>query len=270
LNPQLEHPPEFNYHRSYEITMSSEFDVEQALQYIKNVKLAPISAEQAKAFVDARTVSNSDAFVNRGSIMYLKEIPEQSKTDALNWTLFGQLAADAQVNREDNPAGWYNHYASTLRSVGMNARQWNRSSVSGSQAGASVDATILLYLTPFLSVGARAALRGVIEAMKDAANEQPLTLFNSASSSPSDANFQVSDGTVDTFLNLTVHVGFMDFQTNQTIRNLLFFNWTNRNFTLNYASDEMILAKNMADLLRLAILQRIVDHIFGNIDGIKL
>ena len=59
--------------------MSSEFDVEQALQYIKDVKLAPISKEQSRTLAAARTVTSGDAYVNRGSIQYVGGLPEQSK-----------------------------------------------------------------------------------------------------------------------------------------------------------------------------------------------
>jgi len=246
-------------------------DHAELFQYIKDAKLAPLTSEGAKAITAAFTskVVEAVAFVNRGSIQCLP-LPQQQTTDALYWTLFGQLAADVVHNREDNPVGWYNEYVNVLGRIGMRAGGWTRNSADGSQAGASVDATVLLYLKAFLSPTAQGKLAAIIEALKSSANQGALSIFNTDSSSSSSANFQVSDGTVDTYLNLTIHVGFMDFKTNQNITNLLFFRWSNRNFTFYYSGDTLTLAKSLADALRNAVADRLVDHIIDNIDDIQL
>lgn len=46
-------------------------NIEEMHEYIKTVELAPMSAEEARAFTDAVNNADSVAFVNRGSIQYL-------------------------------------------------------------------------------------------------------------------------------------------------------------------------------------------------------
>jgi len=250
-------------------TLSWNVNIDEVEEYIQNLELASLSAEQSKAFAASLSNANSTAFVNRGSIFYV-DLPAQSKSDALNWTLFGQLAADARVNREKDPEDWYKEYVAVLERVGMRANGWSRNQASGSEAGTTVDSTALRYLKPFLSPGARAKIDGIIRSLRNAQNTKPLSIFNSSASSSDSANFQVSDGTVDRALNLTIHAGFMDFKTNQAITNLLYWTCTNRNFTFFYASDSMTLAKNLADRLRSAIVKRVTDHIAANIGDIQL
>ena len=49
-------------------SVHTDVDIEE---YIKTVELAPLSAEESKAFINAVSNADSDAFVNRGSIQYL-------------------------------------------------------------------------------------------------------------------------------------------------------------------------------------------------------
>jgi len=247
------------------------YDDAEVLQYIKDVKLAPLTSENAKAVTAAFTsrVADADAYVNRGSLQLLP-IPQQQTTDALYWTLFSQLAADVAQNREENPVAWYHEYVNTLGRIGMGGNGWSRNSNTGPNAGNSVDATVSLYLKPFLSSAARAQLDPVIASMKNTSNQGALNIFNTSSSSASSANFQVSDGTVDSSLNLTVHIGYLDFKTDQRITNLLFFNWSNRNFTFYYSGEAVTLVKGTADRLRDTIASRLTEYILGNIDDIQL
>jgi hypothetical protein len=240
-----------------------------ATEFITGVQLATVSEERAAALTAALAVDNRVAFVNRGSIQYLR-LPEQQKTDSLYWTLFAQLAADARINRENDPVAWYKEYIRVLGLVGMRSGTLKRDSANGSEAGTSVDTTLIKYLKPFLSAGAQNELEKIIQALKRETNRGPLTIFNHSAGNTSSANFQVSDGTVDRYLNLTIHVGTLDFKTNQSITNLLFWRWTNRNFTFFYGRDTLTLAKNAADRLRADIRRRVIDHIKGNIDDIEL
>jgi hypothetical protein len=241
----------------------------EALDYIKSVELAPLSEEQASALTAALSVAGREAFVNRGSIQYLP-LPEQQKTDSLYWTLFAQLAADARVNREKDPDAWHKEYVRVLGQVGMRASGWTRNSANGSQAGTTVDATVLRYLKPYLSPAAQRELDKIIQGLRKEVNKKPLSLFNTSSSDTSSANFQVSDGTVDRYLNLTIHVGFLDFKTHQTITNLLFWHYANQDFKFYYSKDTMTLAKNLADRLRRQLYDRVASHVAGNINDIDL
>jgi hypothetical protein len=80
---------------------------EEVLQYINDLELAPLTEERASTFTAAAnaTVADAVAYVNRGCIIYVP-VPPQQTTDALNWTLFAQLAADARYSREDDPTRW--------------------------------------------------------------------------------------------------------------------------------------------------------------------
>jgi len=249
-------------------TWDSDFDIEEVFQYIKTVELAPSSVAHPQRG-SVKAVPGSVAYVNRASIMYLP-VPGQATTDSLNWTLFGQLAADAKFDRNANPIGWYQEYVKTLGRIGMRVNGWNRNSAAGADAGTSVDSTALRFLRPFLSVDAQGKIDGILYALRQSANSKPLSLFNKSASSSSSANFQVSDGTVDNGGNVTIHTGFMDFQANQRMANFLFFKWINRNFTLYYASDSMTLPRNIADRVRSAVEDRLVDRILENIMTIEL
>jgi hypothetical protein len=246
------------------------FDEAEATEFIKGVELASISAERASALTATLNLAaDRKYFVNRGAIQYL-DLLEQQKTDSLYWTLFAQLAADFVVNREVDPVRWYQEYVRTLGRVGMRANGWERNSASGSEAGTSVDACVLRYLKPFLSPGAQGPLEKIIQSLKTEQNKKPLAIFNTSSSDSSSANFQVSDGTADRYLNLTIHVGFLDFKTNQQITNLLYWHWQNRNFTFYYSSDSLTLPKQLADAVRERLYERVASHVAANIDDIAL
>jgi hypothetical protein len=246
-----------------------EIDEAAANELIRSVNLANISEEKAASLTATLAAADRVAFVNRGSIQYLS-LPEQQKTDSLYWTLFAQLAADARINRENDPVGWYKEYIRVLGLVGMRSGEYKRDQASGSEAGTSVDTTLLKYLKPFLSPAAQNELEKIINSLKRESNRGPLTIFNQSAGNTSSANFQVSDGTVDRFLNLTIHVGTLDFRTNQNITNLLFWRWTNRNFTFFYGRDTLTLSKSAADRLRKNLYDRVINHIKGNIDDIEL
>lgn len=58
--------------------MSSVYSDVEIEEYIKTVELAPLSAEESKAFIDAVSNADSVAYVNRGSIQYLPVSPSYS------------------------------------------------------------------------------------------------------------------------------------------------------------------------------------------------
>ncbi|KAI0292062.1 hypothetical protein B0F90DRAFT_300395 [Multifurca ochricompacta] len=101
--------------------------IDDILKAIKEIELPPLSPDEpGEDEPPPQFPDNFDkGFTNCGSLQSLsREIPAQSKEDALHWTLFGQLAADADcinrgTTRQNDPSGWYNFYFRTLGQIGM-------------------------------------------------------------------------------------------------------------------------------------------------------
>ncbi|KAI0292058.1 hypothetical protein B0F90DRAFT_1928665 [Multifurca ochricompacta] len=221
--------------------------IDDILKAIKEIELPPLSPDEpGEDEPPPQFPDNFDkGFTNCGSLQSLsREIPAQSKDDALHWTLFGQLAADAdcinrRTTRQNDPVGWYNFYmqapSTSTRVLGLITqltqsypgadRSSERVQILESQIKATVDLTVLEILSLFLSGPQLAKVRVVVEALKKQANQQSLTLFNQKAANASNANFQVKSMTANiTHRTLTtrsatqVSDGSVDRQSNLTIR----------------------------------------------------
>ena len=95
------------------------------LQFVRNVKLAKRerNARLQTTLFDIRD-NTKQAFVNGKSLhSFTDRLKGQQKRDVLNSTLFAQLAADYQHNRE-SPA-WYDYYVKVMSQIGYDIQDFS-------------------------------------------------------------------------------------------------------------------------------------------------
>jgi len=189
-------------------------------------------------------------------------LPDQQREDALNWILFGELAADAAARhggytRITDPVKWYKSFVGFLGRIGMQSHGCDRRQASKNELGGTVSETALRLLSPLLRDDEPRLAQQAFHDLQHG-NERALRTFNETASDNSGVNFLLIGASVDAYLNLILHLTFIDFQTSEHVGNILYWSWNrNKVKALFYGKDTLILPKTIADRSRSGLRKRL-------------
>ncbi|KAI0292061.1 hypothetical protein B0F90DRAFT_1928667 [Multifurca ochricompacta] len=266
--------------------------IDDILKAIKEIELPPLSPDEpGEDEPPPQFPDNFDkGFTNCGSLQSLsREIPAQSKDDALHWTLFGQLAADAdcinrRTTRQNDPVGWYNFYmqapSTSTRVLGLITQLTQsypgadryafqllrESSILESQIKATVDLTVLEILSLFLSAANASNANFQVKSMTANITHRTLTTRSATQLTiRKSGNFGGSCRSP-----FSTGAGYLDFNTRQSITRMLFWRWTNRDIVFHRGDDTLTLSRSIANRVRAELVRRLGNRIQQNIREINL
>ncbi|CDO73821.1 hypothetical protein BN946_scf185015.g150 [Trametes cinnabarina] len=181
--------------------------------------------------------------------------------DVINSTHFAQLAANIRYDRQNDAAGWYKCYESTLKDLGWTlSRKFKLAKVNDSDetSAGSVDRLLLRLAQNHLTGGEHALFHSMIDALKHTPNEMAVKRFDSSATGKSskNANFQVGVVSAEG-RNASFKIGAYALEASQSIDKVLFLDMGSQNVSIHADSQTMILNEDAYSRVRQTVLDRL-------------
>ncbi|CDO73820.1 hypothetical protein BN946_scf185015.g149 [Trametes cinnabarina] len=217
---------------------------------------------------DRAAMDEDSAAVAGGSIIsFVGDLSRQTKaTRRHNSTLFAQLAANANYNRQDDMTKWHEYYGSVLEQLGWTMRSFKLARVNDSDVTSigSVDKLLLSFAEKYFTGGEVALFRSTIDPLKRTENASAVKGFESSAKSFNKANFQVGvvSNAVD---NAVFKIGAYAFETDRTLDEVLFFK-TSQNVFFYADNQTMVLNGQIYGVIRQTVLDKLGENANNFID----
>jgi hypothetical protein len=189
--------------------------------------------------VELKSTDPQSLVVGSGLIVAADQVPEQTRADLVNCTLFAQLAATAAVGDSTNVRQWYDAYFKTLTALGWAQSDTHFEDYQFKSAGAEAHSAVMKVLAVVLGPGAAAlaVVQATFEALKEMREGSPwLTLFDRQSKTGKSARFQVATAEVEASGLLQVALVAFDLTAKSNFTQVLFFKFASSSTSLKYAA----------------------------------
>ncbi|RDX44724.1 hypothetical protein OH76DRAFT_1421205 [Lentinus brumalis] len=239
--------------------------ISDRLKIIKGIDVA-VPKGQGAVFANEE---ESAAVAAGSSVSFVGSLPAQMKSDVLNSTLFAQLAANKQHDRQEETTKWYDYYKYVLETVGYNVQGFDFAHLSDANSYLTVDNLLLKLAAAYLSGGELALFTTMIDSLKQAKNEAATKLFDSSSKSFNKANFQVgvaSNGQG----NAMFKIGAYYYGAEQNIDKVLFFTFGSQKVEFYAGNQTMLLNNEVYSQVRQEILTKLGANAKDLVSGIEL
>ncbi|CUA75770.1 hypothetical protein RSOLAG22IIIB_11988 [Rhizoctonia solani] len=234
-------------------------DLKEVIDFIKN---ADIGSPNDPGEVDIVEVSkekhNSDiAGASARFLCAMINIPKINQNDVLESLLFSQLVASGKTSAYEDTPKWYEYFLSALAKLG-----WTNTHLGFKEASLSnINVSVSQVVLDFLKVvgGVKGATR-LVDTMKQlpASDHLPM-VFNHSSVKDGKSNFQLS--TVELVgENIALVGGAFHFDSNLTIDQVLFAEFSSSNAHFFQSQFTSILNVELYAKLRKAIKKRLVGY----------
>ncbi|TFK78950.1 hypothetical protein K466DRAFT_668278 [Polyporus arcularius HHB13444] len=213
--------------------------------------------------------ADSAAVAAGSSVSFVGNLPAQMKSDVLNSTLFAQLAANKQYDRQDQTTQWYDYYKYVLETVGYNVQGFDFAYLSDANSYLSVDNLLLKLAAAYLTGGELALFTTMIDSLKQAKNEAATKLFDSSSKSFNKANFQVGVAS-NAQGNAMFKIGAYYYGAEQNIDKVLFFTFGSQKIEFYAGNQTMLLNNDVYGQVRASVLEKLGSNAKDLVAGIEL
>ena len=200
-------------------------------------------------------------FVDSGSLVsFVAGVDQQKQADVLNSTLLAQLAANKKYDREKDTVNWYGFYRNVLENVGWVVQEFQFEKYNVSGVSATTDKIIVEVLTAIVTGNDLAVVTTTLNAVKGLSNnDNRLVLFDHASHSDSNGNFQISlcseSGGV-----VVMKIGAFYFSTSQNVDRVLWFDFSSSQSTIYKGAQAMNLNDDVYSQVRSTIVTKLGDN----------
>jgi len=214
--------------------------------------------------------NTTKASVSAGmAVVFADDVTGQSKDDVLNSTLFGQLAATKQFDRQQELERWTSRYAEVLETIGWVVQNTTFSDVKDVNSAGSVDKLVLKLIRDTASPQQLDAIQKMINALKASENDKALKIFNSQSGNNNSANFQIGYVSNDND-GATLHIFTFAYKANASVSSPLFFEFGNASVDFKSGNQVTVLNAQVYAQVREAVLQKLGDYRKDQISDISL
>ncbi|MFK0573236.1 hypothetical protein [Endozoicomonas sp.] len=191
-----------------------ELTLEARVDALKQIKLSESPAIETELLCLAAQGPDYSKrlFVDSGSFVVLsQQIDQQTTEDVINSTLFAQLAASHDYNKNTQIAQWYKRYTDVMSIQGWDISEFDDVSLTSVSTDLSVSEVIFEILkTALTDPSDQAVVDAAVSALKKLEKEGPfISLFNHAAIRSNQANFQSSFVTRDEHGLVSMNLGYL-------------------------------------------------------------
>jgi hypothetical protein len=214
--------------------------------FIEGVKLpdAPPRRAATRSLSDTpplelKSTEAQSLVVGSGLIAAAENVPQQTREDLVNCTLFAQLAATAAITEPRRISEWYDAYFKTLTAIGWAQSDTQFEDYDFKSKTAEAHKAIIKVLTVLLGpqAAALAVVQTVLEALQSMNEDSPwITLFDRQSKTGKSARFQVATAQIDRGGLLQVALVGFELAVKATLTQVLFVKYSSNSTQLKYAA----------------------------------
>jgi hypothetical protein len=213
--------------------------------FIEGVKLPEAPRRPATRSVsdtpplELKATEAQSLVVGSGLIAAAASVPQQTREDLVNCTLFAQLAASGAVTDPKRIPEWYDAYFKALTAIGWAQSDTQFEDYDFKSKTAEAHKAIIKVLTVVLGPQAAAlvVVQTVLEALQSMNEDSPwITLFDRQSKSGKSARFQVATAQVDPGGLLQVALVGFELVVKASLTQVLFVKYASNSTRLKYAA----------------------------------
>ena len=189
--------------------------------------------------LELKTTEAQSLVVGSGLIAAAQNVPQQTREDLVNCTLFAQLAASAAVTDPQRIAEWYAAYFKTLTAIGWAQSDTQFEEYDFKSKTAEAHKAIIKVLSVLLGPAAAAltVVQTVLEALQSMNENSPwITLFDRQSKTGKSARFQVATAQIDPGGLLQVALVGFELVVKASLTQVLFVKYASNSTRLRYAA----------------------------------
>ncbi|KAI0706866.1 hypothetical protein C8T65DRAFT_220048 [Cerioporus squamosus] len=242
----------------------SPLSVNDRIKFIKEVQIAA-----PRTHVVLADGQDSAAVADGSSVSFVGNLSGQMKSDVINSTLFAQLAANKQHDRQNATKAWYDYYKYVLENVGWVVQAFDLAELSDANSYFSVDNLLLKLAGAYLTGGELELFTTMIQSLKDAKNEAATKLFDSSSKAFNKANFQVGVAS-NAQGNAMFKIGVYTYSASQNIDKVLFFTFGSQKVEFFAGNQSMVLNDEVYSKVRQAVLDKLGKNAVDLVAGIEI
>jgi hypothetical protein len=216
----------------------------------------PLEEEQpASGAVDGNIVAS-----------FVDGVTGQQKVDVLNSMLLAQLAANAKADRTRQPVEWSNAYGTVLMNLAWVVPTFTFRNLRTSAQRFTIDQVVLKLVQSLLTQDQLSTLTATMDAMKSLeASDRRFVIFERNANKQDVGNFQANSIGVSADGTLSMKFSAFAFDTNTTVTNVLWFQFSGNSTALKAAQSTFVLNEQVFARLRDPIVaklgNRAVDYI---------
>lgn len=201
---------------------------------------------------------------------FVANLDFQGKSDVLNSTLLGQLAANKKFNREEKPEEWYNFYKSVLENVGWVLQEFNFNKYNASTASFETSKAIIEVLSALCTGNEILIVKSAIDALNALKTEDNrVTIFEQNSHSLKKGNFQISICNQQN-RQITMKVGCFYFDTSENIVRVLWHKFNSSKCNMYSGGQVITLNEDIYSRVRDSVIKKLGDNALKFIDNLDI
>ncbi|GAA4652148.1 hypothetical protein GCM10023116_44320 [Kistimonas scapharcae] len=259
---------------SHALVKGKELTPEARVEAINQIKLVKPQVMETDALFSAEEPDYSKKlFVDSGSFVVLSQNVEQQATkDVINSTLFAQLAASHDYDKNTQLVQWYKRYTEVMSIQGWDISDFDDSALVSVSTDLSVSEAIFDVLkTALTDPSDKAMVNAAISALKKLEKEGPfISLFNHSAIGANQANFQSSFVTTDPHGLVSMNLGYLVVGFTDLSTTILFLRVKEGESWIKSHSETIKLDYDVFNQVRDQIIEKLGDNARSQVAGIDL
>ena len=259
---------------SHVLVKVKELTPEARVEAINQIKLVkPQVMETDALFLAEEPDYSKKLFVDSGSFVVLSQHVEQQATkDVINSTLFAQLAASHDYDKNTQLVQWYKRYTEVMGIQGWDISDFDDSALVSVSTDLSVSEAIFDVLkTALTDPSDKAMVNAAISALKQLEKEGPfISLFNHSAIGAHRANFQSSFVTTDPHGLVSMSLGYLVVGFTDLSTTILFLRVKEGESWIKSNSETIKLDYDVFNQIRDQVIEKLGDNARSQVAGIDL
>lgn len=216
--------------------------------------------------------NKKEGYVVGGAIAaFTENVKGISKQDILDATLFAQLAADKNYDREHDTKNWYTYYKYVLGSIGFVVQSFEFQRYQATGGTLSMDKVVIQILAAIATGGQSAVITETLAALKGLSDtDNRIVLFSQQSASSSSGNFQVYPADESSSGDVSLALGAFYFTADHHETRFLFFGWGSTSTKVYKGAQKTVLNQNVYAKVRSDVSAKLGDNAVNLVASIDL
>ncbi len=197
-----------------------------------------------------------------GSILsFTANVRGETRQNVLDSTLLAQLAANAEMNATEDPAGWYKRYTNVLENVGWIIQGRSFSKHKSTSGALEIDKEAIGLLEAILSPNKLQVLSKTLDALRESSEDsKALTIFSGNTASGESGVFQLGAVEQDDNGDVSLAFGTFHFKTNTHKGRFLFVTWQDDQIGIEFATEQATLNENFYAVVKPHVQEKLAER----------
>lgn len=249
--------------------------IEDILAFIDSIELAEPrykSSTNRTTLTGLPPDNKKEGYIVGGGVTaFTENVKGQTKQDILDATLFAQLGADRQYNREKDSENWYKFYINILSNIGFTMKGFSFIEYKSSGGTLVMSEAVIQILAAVATGGQSLIIEATLTALQGMAEDDSrITLFREQSSSYTTGNFQIYSCDQSSNGDVSMSMGAFYFTTSSYHADFLFFGFGSASSHLYNGAEAVVLNAAVYNQVRSSISSKLGNNAVELVASIEL